>query len=131
MSAAWPEWLIRAAFAITGVIHVLPLVGLLGRAALERAYGVKLGDGQDLVILMQHRALMFGVLASACFAAISLPHWRLPAGIGALVSMLGFAVIAATQAHGPAIAKVMWVDIGAALLLLVGFALHLKFSQPV
>lgn len=111
MSTTWAEWLIRA--------------------ALERAYGVKLGEGQDLVILMQHRALMFGLLASACFAAISLPHWRLPAGIAALVSMLGYALIAATQAHGPALAKVMWIDIGAALLLLVGLALHLKFSQPV
>ncbi len=131
MSAAWSEWLIRAAFAITGVIHVLPLAGLLGRAALERAYGVTLGEGQDLVILMQHRALLFGLLACACFAAIGLPQWRVPAGIAALISMLGFALIAATQTHGPAIANVMWIDIGAALLLIIGLTLHVKFSQPV
>jgi hypothetical protein len=131
MNAAWTEWLIRGAFAVTGLIHLLPLAGLLGRAMLERAYGVTLGPGQDLVILMQHRALLFGLLACACFAAIGLPQWRVPARVAALISMLGFALIAATQTHGPAIANVMWIDIGAALLLIVGLALHLKFSQPV
>jgi hypothetical protein len=32
------EWVIRIAFAITGIIHLLPLTGLLGRSILERAY---------------------------------------------------------------------------------------------
>ncbi len=131
MNTAWTEWLIRGAFVVTGLIHLLPLAGLAGRATLERAYGVSLGPGQDLVILMQHRALLFGLLACACFAAIGLPQWRVPAGIAALISMLGFALIAATQTHGPAIANVMWIDIGAALLLIIGLTLHVKFSQPV
>jgi hypothetical protein len=131
MNTAWTEWLTRGAFAVTGLIHLLPLAGLLGRATLERAYGVTLGTGQDLVILMQHRALLFGLLACACFAAIGLPQWRVPAGIAALISMLGFALIAATQTHGSAIGNVMWIDIGAAFLLIIGLTLHVKFSQPL
>jgi hypothetical protein len=95
---------------------------------LERAYGVQLGEGQDLLILMQHRALLFGLLAAACLAAVGMPSWRLPVGIAALVSMLGFALIAALQAHGAPIAKVMWIDLGASLLLSIGLALHIKFS---
>jgi len=129
MSANLAQWVRRSAFAVVGVIHLLPLAGLLGRSTLESAYGVRLGEGQDLVILMQHRALLFGLLAALCFAAIAAPNLRLPAGIAALVSMLGFALIAGTQAHGQAIAKVMWIDIGAGLLLAVGLLVHIKTSS--
>ena len=116
----WTEWLIRIAFASAGVIHLLPLAGLLGRPMLERAYGIHLGEGQDLVILMQHRALLFGLLAAACLLAVGMTEWRLPAGLAALASMLGFVLLSAWQAHGVAIAKVMWIDLGAALLLALG-----------
>jgi hypothetical protein len=128
MSTPWTEWLIRAAFAATGAIHLLPLAGLLGRAVLERAYGIQLGEGQDLLILIQHRALLFGLLAAACLVAVGMPSWRLPVGIAALVSMLGFALIAALQTHGTPIAKVMWIDLGASLILSIGLALNIKFS---
>jgi hypothetical protein len=72
----WSEWLIRLAFAAAGVIHLLPMAGLLDRPLLERAYGIQLGEGQDVVILMQHRALLFGLLAAACLLAVSMPSSR-------------------------------------------------------
>jgi hypothetical protein len=122
------EWLIRLAFAATGVIHLLPVAGLLGRAVLERAYGIQLGEGHDLLILMQHRALLFGLLAAACLIAVGVPSWRLPVGIAALVSMLGFALIALLQVHGAPIAKVMWIDLGASALLAIALLLHIKSS---
>lgn len=126
MSPMIHEWMIRFSFGLAGLIHVLPLAGLLGRPMLERAYGVTLGEGHDLTILMQHRALLFGLLAAACFAAVVFPGWRWPAGIAALVSMVGFVLIAAFQAHGLPIAKVMWIDVGAALILGFGLLLHFK-----
>ena len=118
-------------FAVTGLIHVLPLAGLFGRPLLERAYGVTLGEGHDLTILMQHRALLFGLLAAACFAAVADPGWRWPVGIAALISMLGFALIAALQAHGLPITKVMRIDVGAALLLSFGLLLHFKSGHSI
>ena len=126
MSPIFNEWVIRFSFGVTGLIHVLPLAGLLGRPVLERAYGVALGEGHDLTILMQHRALLFGLLAAACFAAVAIPGWRWPAGIAALLSMVGFVLIAAFQAHGLLIAKVMWIDVGAAVILGFGLLLHFK-----
>ncbi len=131
MSATINEWLIRSSFAITGLIHVLPVAGMLGRPLLERAYGINLGEGHDLTILMQHRALLFGLLAAACFAAVANPSLRWPVGIGALISMLGFVLIAALQTHGPPIAKVMWIDVGAGLLLSFGLLLHFKSGYSV
>jgi hypothetical protein len=132
MSAShWSEWLIRIAFTVTGVIHMLPVAGLLGRPMLERAYGIHLGEGADLVILMQHRAVLFGLLAAACLCAAWLPSWRLPVGVAALISMLGFVLIAVWQPHGAAVAIVMWVDIGAFLFLALGLLLQVfPKTQP-
>jgi hypothetical protein len=129
MNTSMTEWIVRLSFAIAGLIHALPLAGLLGRSMLEQAYGVKLGEGHDLTILMQHRALLFGLLAAACFAAAAHSHWRWPVGIAALISMLGFVLIASMQPHGAAIAKVMWIDVGAALMLIVGLLLHFKLNS--
>jgi hypothetical protein len=131
MSPIVNEWVIRLSFAVTGLIHVLPLAGLFGRPLLERAYGITLGEGHDLAILMQHRALLFGLLAAACFAAVAVPGWRWPAGIAALISMLGFVLIAALQAHGLPITKVMRIDVGAALLLSFGLLLHFKSGHSI
>ena len=127
MSAAAAEWFVRVAFAVTGLVHVLPLVGVLGRPWLERAYGVTLGPGQDLVVLMQHRALLFALVAAACGMAAVAPQWRVPAGVAALVSMLGFVLLAAWQPHNAAIARVVAVDLAAALLLAAGLSVHLGF----
>ena len=123
------EWFIRISFGLTGLIHVLPLAGVLGRSMLERAYGVSLGDGQDLTILMQHRALLFGLLAAACFAAVFNPAWRWPVGIAALISMVSFVLFAALQTHSAAIAKVMWIVVGAAVLLRVGLLFHFNAGR--
>ncbi len=68
MQASPSEWLIRLAFGGVGLIHLLPFAGVLGRAVLERAYGVSIGQGSDLTILMQHRRLVW-------FAGCSL-FWR-------------------------------------------------------
>jgi hypothetical protein len=121
------EWFTRLAFAVVGLIHVLPLAGLLGRSTLEKAYGVRL-DSSDLVILMQHRALLFGLIAAACLIAVWQSAWRWPAGLMALVSMLGFVGLALTQPHGSGVAKVMWVDIVASLILGLNLLLLAKAS---
>ena len=93
-------------FLAVGVIHLLPATGVLGQRVLERAYGVAL-TSPDLVVLMQHRALMFTLLGIASAVAAWQPAWRLPVGIAALVSMLGFVLIAAATPHGAAIQRVV------------------------
>lgn len=116
------EWFVRAAFAVVGAVHLLPATGLLGRAVLERAYGVTLPSG-DLLVLMQHRALLFGLLGVACGLAVAWPDWRQPVGVAVLVSMAGFVAVAQGTAHGAAVQRVVWVDL--ALLPLMGLALLL------
>jgi hypothetical protein len=129
-SALMQEWFTRLAFAIAGTVHLPPVAGLLGKSMLEKAYGVNLGSS-DLVILMQHRALLFGLLAAACWIAVWQAAWRWPAGGMALLSMLGFVVIAYLQPHQTAIARIAWVDLLAAIPLLLAFAWQaLRRSDP-
>ena len=49
------------ALLIAGAIHLLPLSGVTGAAALERLYGVAV-DSPDLALLLRHRAVLFGLL---------------------------------------------------------------------
>ncbi len=52
---------IRIALLVAGVVHCLPLVGVLGAKELEMLYGVS-GLDPVLVALLQHRAVLFGLL---------------------------------------------------------------------
>jgi hypothetical protein len=124
------EWSARAVFAVVGVVHLLPVGGVLGRAVIERAYGVHLGGDDDLTVLMQHRALMFAILAMACAGAVCWPQWRWPIALAMLLSTWGFVAIAALHAPGAAVLRVMWVDVVVGGLLLAWVALAVWGDLP-
>jgi hypothetical protein len=46
---------------VVGVIHLLPLTGVMGSARLVSLYGVPIED-PNVEILMRHRALLFSLL---------------------------------------------------------------------
>ena len=46
---------------IVGLINLLPVIGLFGKAKLESTYQIKI-TSDALVLLMQHRALLFGLI---------------------------------------------------------------------
>lgn len=61
--------LVSAMLVIVGVIHLLPLSGVLGVGRLAALYGVSISD-PNLSVLMRHRAVLFGLLgAFLVFAA--------------------------------------------------------------
>ncbi len=53
------EHLCAASFALAGVINIIPVTGVLGAARLQALYGMPFSSG-DLLLLMQHRAVMLG-----------------------------------------------------------------------
>ena len=111
-----------ALLVIAGVIHLLPLPGALGAASLQRLYAISLTD-PALLVLMQHRAVMFGLLGALLVAAAWRPELRLVASSAGLVSALSFIAIA--WSHGnpsPAITRIVLADV-AAVACLVGVML--------
>jgi uncharacterized membrane protein YqjE len=109
----------KLAFMLTGLIHLLPFAGLSGADRLEALYGVNLAGEPALTLLMQHRALMFGIIGLLALIAAWRPALRPTARLVALASMLGFAALYLLSGLDAApLAKVYWADLVASILLL-------------
>jgi len=74
---------------IVGVINFLPVMGVLSAARLSQAYAIEL-DGNDLVILMRHRALLFGIVGGFILYSVFVPGYQTVAMVMAALSMLGY-----------------------------------------
>ena len=115
------EIVIIAALAGSALIHLIPLVGVLGPSRVVRMYDVAV-EGPDLAVLLVHRAILFGLLTAALIAAIFCEQAR-PYVIGAvLVSDIAFLVIAAlNRGLNDSMKRVVRADvISIALLVIAG-----------
>ena len=108
------------ALLVAGLIHLLPVPGVMGASTLARLYGIEVND-PNTAILLQHRALLFGVLGVLMLSAIALPGLRVTALTVALFSAASFVVVAtAVGGYNPAIGRVVVADVLASVLLAAG-----------
>lgn len=107
---------------IVGLINFMPIVGILSAQKLEAAYGVALSSN-DLIILMRHRALLFGVLGGFILYSAFVPSYQTAAMIMAGISMVGFAVLVhSVGGFNASINKVLIVDyVGIIFLTIAAF----------
>lgn len=119
--------LITTCLIIVGLINFLPIVGLLGAKNLESTYGINIASN-DLLILMQHRALLFGLLGGFILCSAFFPAYQTVAMVMAAISMIGFAILVHTiGTDNQAINKVLSIDyvgiffLSVAVLLKYGF----------
>lgn len=75
--------------AVAGIINLLPLMGVLSAARLEKLYGLEVAD-PNLEILLRHRAVLFGIVGALLFASILKPSWQTPAITAGFISMISF-----------------------------------------
>jgi hypothetical protein len=114
------RWIVSAVLLMVGVLHLLPLVGVVSRAQLTRLYGVEV-DTPTLELLLRHRAVLFGLLGAfllvAAFRApLQWAAWWPRRSASASFLVLAWLVPGA-QSH-PAIALVVRLDwIALALVL--------------
>jgi hypothetical protein len=124
-AAALQEWATRIALCIVSLIHLLPLLGVTGRVALEKAYGIPV-ESPDLQLLLQHRAVLFGLLGVTCLIAAFNAPWRLAVWCAAMVSTCSFMLLAwLAPGYNAAIARVVWFDIVAIAMLLLAGVMYL------
>ena len=108
--SAWRA-LVFSAWLLVALIHLLPLAGLAGAERLQALYGLAEAPTDALLLLLQHRAWQFGLLAAAALWALWQPALRLPTACLVLASDAGFLLLFALSSHsGPALQRVAWAD---------------------
>lgn len=85
--------------AVAGVIHLLPVYGVLGAAQLTQLYGITFDD-PSLEVMMRHRAVLFGIVGGLLLAAAVRPALRPVAIVVGLVSAVSFVAITGLVAAG-------------------------------
>ena len=105
---------IQASLLIAGLIHFLPITGVLGANRLTSMYALPFTD-PNLAILMRHRAIMLGLLGGFVLYAVFQPAMRVPAIALGAVSLASIVALAwSTGGYNEPLARVIWADISRA-----------------
>lgn len=112
--------LASAMLIIVGIIHLLPLSGVLGTERLATLYGTSFEDA-NIAILMRHRAVLFGLLGLVLVYAAFRPSLQPLAFAGGFASVVSFLALAySTGGYNAGIARVVTADWVALVCLVVG-----------
>lgn len=119
-----------ALYLLAGLGNLLPVAGVLSAARLEALYGVAIGD-PNLLVLMRHRAVLFGIVGALLIAAAFRPAWRaaaLAAGLGSQLSFVALAWLAGdTNAE---LRRVVAVDLVLSAILACAAVMRARSTQP-
>ncbi len=74
---------------IVGIIHLLPVTGVLGPERLSALYGISVSE-PNLEVLMRHRAVLFALLGGYLVYAAFTPAAQLVAIIAGFISVVSF-----------------------------------------
>nr|WP_156780774.1 hypothetical protein [Hyphomonas sp. Mor2] len=113
-----------ALFWALAVIKFPPIIAAIAPGQLTRLYGVPAED-RTLVTLLQHRAILLGIVGAGCAVAAHVEAFRWPALWAASISIVTFLVLCAAQGQfaGPlrkiAIMDAIGVPIVIALFLIL------------
>ncbi len=108
------------ALVIAGLIHMLPLSGVLGSERLATLYGIPF-DEPNLAILMRHRAILFGLLGLFLIYAAFRPSLQVLAFFAGFASVISFLWLAhSTGQYNQQVATVFLADVIALVCLIIG-----------
>jgi hypothetical protein len=122
--------LVATLFVLVGLINFMPVIGVLGTAQLETLYGQSFVK-HDLLLLMRHRAVLFGLLGGLIIFSAFRSALRDAATAAGLFSMASFCWLALPlEVHNQTLQQVFWIDAVAILLLLLAWWLSRRY-RPV
>ena len=114
------RYLVSGMLVVVGLIHLLPLSGVLGSERLASLYGVSLTD-PNTIILIRHRAVLFGLLGAFMLFAAFRPSWQVAAFVAGFVSVVSFLWLASSVAgYNAEMGRVFVADIVALICLVIG-----------
>jgi len=102
---------------IVGLINFIPTIAIISAQKLEAAYSIKL-ISNDLIILLRHRALLFGILGGFILYSVKATSYQGAAMIMAGISMLGYVVLMFTVGgYNEALYKILIIDVVGIVIL--------------
>jgi len=115
---------ITALLILVGVIHLLPISGVLGAERLSALYGLSFQE-PNILILMRHRAVLFGILGLFFVYAAFQPTLQPLAFAAGFLSVISFIGIAwSVGGYNGAVGKVVLADLVALASLLLAVVLY-------
>jgi hypothetical protein len=125
------KYLVSAMLVVVGVIHLLPLSGVLGGERLASLYGLQFNE-PNLEILMRHRAVLFGLLGAFMVFAAFKPAYQTAAFIGGFISVVSFFYLAwSVGSYNAQVGRVFIADVVAFVCLVVGWVAHAFLQREV
>ena len=119
---------VSAMLIVVGVIHLIPVTGVLGGERLAALYGLRF-DEPNLAILMRHRAVLFGLLGAFMVVAAFRPALQTLAFVGGFVSVVSFLWLAwSVGGYNAEVNRVFVADLVALGCLVVGAALKARLT---
>ncbi len=121
--------IISILLVVVGVINFFPVIGVISAERLSGAYSIDL-IGNDIVILMRHRALLFGLVGGFMLYSVFKPSFQTAAMVMATISMLGFLYFVwAVGDFNATLYKIAMIDLVGISCLLVVSALKYVSSN--
>ena len=118
------ETIISGLLLLIGIIHLLPLSGVISSERLAMLYDITLEDS-NLEILMRHRAVLFGLLGAFFVYAAFDPSIQPIAFVAAFVSIAFFFWLSlSVGGYNEAIRRVIIADVVAAVSLVAAIVLY-------
>lgn len=118
------ERLSAVLFVLVGLVNFAPVIGIVSASRVQSLYGIDLGD-PNLIILLRHRAALFGIVGALVIAAAFYTPLR-PIGFTAgMISMLSFVAVAyLVGGYNEELRRVVLIDIVAIVLLVAAWVTH-------
>jgi hypothetical protein len=114
------KYIVTGALIVVGVIHLIPVIGVVGPSRLTALYGLEFAEA-NIAILMRHRAVLFGLLGLLLIIAAFKPPLQLLAFIAGFISVISFLLLAlSTGQYSKEISGIVAADVVALICLLVG-----------
>ena len=108
------------------LINMAPVISVVMPSKMQALYGIS-PENSDLLTLLQHRALLLGLVGLSLAVAAHVPSLRWPALIGGVLSMGSFVIFAMVrgQMSGP-LGKIALVDIVGLFFAAIAAAIMFK-----
>lgn len=125
------RYLISTGFIVAAIIHLIPLSGVRGSEKLTALYGIPVNE-PNLVILMRHRAILFGLLGVFLLVAAFKPAYQIPAFVAGFISIVSFFGLTwAADSHNDKIGRIFTGDVIAFVGLVVSLAAYIYEHSKV